>query len=375
MNRLCESSHGNLEAVINITGYKGEPQRKLIHFSRDGVTGQWSDCAVVSHRPKFGGSIIQNISPHRPDQRHGDLEVVVLEDDGILRHYTRDSAIPANKGMHAWRLSAKINEPEDTQSPVLGMLLFRPQHIPPGDFSTLAIDAAPIFQTQIPEGTNSDGTTLETLVLDSKGKMTHYRCPQLGLRDNSTDAKHQWIKKSTIPTGEVSITGPAYLFQKDDTLMALISHTNCINVWYFGSNNKWNRGISQPLQPGISCVYSEMIQGSSIDFALSCRDAELHVEAIPHLNQKNGEKSPLPYSLTKIRNTPHHRVLATNPISIISRANNAPGRSQKIDAIAFHACGAGWRDTWMILHWSRDVGANEWVVSDVVLPHVTGMPL
>lgn len=122
MNRLCQSSYGNLEAVINITGYNGESQRKLVHFYRDSTTGQWSACDVVSHNPTTGGSMIQSVSKHHPDQVHGDFEVIVLEEDGALNHYTRDNTIPVDNGVYAWRLSATVNTPKVSKDRVVDML-------------------------------------------------------------------------------------------------------------------------------------------------------------------------------------------------------------------------------------------------------------
>ena len=109
MNRMCQSSYGNLEAVINIAGFKGDSKRKLVHFYRDRSTGEWHTSAVISETPVSGGSIIQNTSKRFPEQIHGEFEVLVLELDGILKHYTRDNMSSQDDGMYIWRLSASIN--------------------------------------------------------------------------------------------------------------------------------------------------------------------------------------------------------------------------------------------------------------------------
>lgn len=109
MNRICQSSYGNLEAVINIANHNGDPDRKLVHFCRDWATGQWIASAVVSQSPKSGGSILQSIAKRHENQDHGDFEVLVLEDGGAIKHYTRNNMTPVDGGVHAWELSAIVN--------------------------------------------------------------------------------------------------------------------------------------------------------------------------------------------------------------------------------------------------------------------------
>ncbi|KAI1198176.1 hypothetical protein F5X97DRAFT_333533 [Nemania serpens] len=359
MNRLCQSSYGNLEAVINITGYNGESQRKLVHFYRDSTTGQWSACDVVSHNPTTGGSMIQSVSKHHPDQVHGDFEVIVLEEDGALNHYTRDNTIPVDNGVYAWRLSATVNTPKVSKDRVVDII------------PKLAIDAAPIIQSQISECANADGTTLETAVRDKSGRIVHYRCPQYGPCDNSAGVNPQWRQRDTI-SGYA--TGPACLYQTSpDILMALIPTRGGISQYRFEAGTKWISTGMVTGNSGPSCVCSEMVDGSTTFYALVRGGSKVH--EFKYRGAWKICESSLPYALSEIRHTPHHRVFATNPISVLSQAINALGRSQTTEAIAFHAAGAGWEDTWMILHWSFIAGAGDWVVSEVVLPRVTGMPL
>jgi hypothetical protein len=122
MNRLCQSSYGNLEAVISLTGYGGDPWRKLVHFTRDWMSGQWSPLAAICEYPKSGGSIIQNISRNREHQEHGDFEVIVLEEGG-LKHYTRWNTVPPSEENNTWRCVGQITNTKG-EYPV-GMLASR----------------------------------------------------------------------------------------------------------------------------------------------------------------------------------------------------------------------------------------------------------
>lgn len=69
--------------------------------------------------------MIQNSSRRYEDQFHGDFEVVVLEEEGVLKHYTRDNTIPVNT-VSAWRLSGTVNFPKGWGSVETGMLASYP---------------------------------------------------------------------------------------------------------------------------------------------------------------------------------------------------------------------------------------------------------
>ncbi|KAI1751799.1 hypothetical protein F4782DRAFT_503197 [Xylaria castorea] len=356
MNRLCQSSYGNLEAVINISGYNGDAQRKLVHFYRDRMTGQWSACAVVSSNPESGGSIIQNISKHHANQEHGDFEVVVLENHGALQHYTRDNAIPVDDGVYAWRLSATVNVASGPTS------------------SVTAIHLAPLLQSQFSMDNNSDGTTLETVIIDKSGKAIHYRCAQYGTIDNSVERRHHWHQGRVISETWREITGPACIYQTSpDTLMAIIPDVDGVGQYHFKSN-VWTVVRRLPAKGDPSCVYTNLVAGITVFHVLLRVEYEVH-EMVFREKLWEAAKSPIPASLGQIGHTPYHRVLATNPITILSQLNNTLGQSHNVEAMVFHASGTGLQDAWMILHWSLLAGTGEWVVRDVVLPHVIGMPL
>ncbi|KAI8955610.1 hypothetical protein F4801DRAFT_528357 [Xylaria longipes] len=350
MNRLCQSSYGNLEAVINISGYNGDAQRKLVHFYRDRITGQWSACAVVSSNPKSGGSMIQSISKHHANQEHGDFEVVVLEDHGALQHYTRDNTIPVDNGVYAWRLSATITAASGPKSPPVA-----------------AIDAAPLLQSQLSMGNDSDGTTLETVVIDKDQRAIHYRCAQYGTSNNSVERQHHWRQGKTIAR---SATGPACIYQTSPgTLMALVPTAEGGVYQYHFKNGTWTYLSNVTTMRGPSCVYTNLNAGTTTFHALVYVDYRIHNKIYLETSWKDS-KSPLPASLGQIHHTPYHRVLSTNPIAVLSQSTNT-----NTEAIVFHACGTGLQDAWMILHWSLPAGTGKWVVCNVVLPHVIGMPL
>ncbi|KAI0467148.1 hypothetical protein F4859DRAFT_495276 [Xylaria cf. heliscus] len=354
MNRLCQSSYGNLEAVINISGHDGNAQRKLVHFYRDRITGLWSDCAVVSCNPKSGGSMIQNISKHDINQEHGDFEVVVLEDYGALQHYTRDNTIPVDNGVYAWHLSSTITAAEGPTSPVA------------------VINAAPLFQSRLSMHDSSDGTTLETVVIDNNRRAIHYRCAQYGASNNLTEHRHHWRQGEIITD---LATGPACIYQTSpDTLMALVPRDGGVDQYSFKSNI-WLKVGTVTTTNGPSCVYASLSEGTTAFHTLVCVDYQIH----DHVHDTNWKwrvgKSPLPASMSRIRYTPYHKVLSTNPISVLSQSDNTLCQSPNTEAIVFHACGTGFKDSWMILHWTLLAATGKWIVCDVVLPHVIGMPL
>ncbi|KAI0456272.1 hypothetical protein F5B21DRAFT_468219 [Xylaria acuta] len=353
MNRLCQSSYGNLEAVINISGYDGNAQRQLVHFYREQMTGQWSACAVVSSNPKSGGSMIQSISKHHANQEHGDFEVVVLEDHGTLQHYTRDNTIPVDNGVYAWRLSSTVTAGSGPTSPVA------------------TIHPAPLLQSQLSMDNGSDGTTLETIFIDKYRKAIHYRCAQYGPNNNSVERQHHWRQGLVIQDWA---TGAACIYQTSpDTLMAIIPNEDGVNQYHFKSGG-WTCIGSVTTKGDPSCVYTNLIAGTTAFHVLLRVGYGIH-ERVCRAKTWNIANSPLPASLGRISHTPSHRVLSTNPITILSQPNNSLGESLNLEAIVFHACGTKLQDAWMILQWSCLAGTGEWAVSNVVLPHVIGMPL
>lgn len=156
-------------------------------------------------------------------------------------------------------------------------------------------------------------------------------------------------------------------------LMALIPTVSGVAEYRFDPGMEWTEVGMVTTKSGPSCVYSEMPGISAAFYALVRSGFE--IREFMREGTWQVDETTLPFSLCEIRHTPSHRVLATNPISISSPATNALGHSQSVEAIAFHAAGAGWQNTWMILHWSCVTGTGQWIISDVVLPHVTGMPL
>ncbi|KAI1743291.1 hypothetical protein F4680DRAFT_409700 [Xylaria scruposa] len=343
MNRLCQSSYGSLEAVINIAGYNGNAQRQLVHFSRDKMTSQWSACAVVSSNSQSGGSIIQNSSKHHPDQKHGDFEVVVIEDGGALQHYTRDNTVPVDNGVFAWRLSATVTAASRSTPPVT------------------AIHAAPLVQSQLSLDKSSNGTTLETVVIDDQRKAIHYRCAQYGTGNNSDERRHRWCEGRVITDWA---TGPASIY-KDSQFMAIIPTEDGVNQYCFISNTwQFIRKVAAHGDPG--CLYT-------IDGTPNVLLRIKHQIYVSYYSYRDVEwnTTSLSGSLARISHTPYHRVLAINPVTVLSQ----PDKSHDIEAIAFHPCGTGPQDAWMVLQWSCPPNTDRWVVRNIVLPHVIGMPL
>ncbi|KAI1819438.1 hypothetical protein F4861DRAFT_546829 [Xylaria intraflava] len=353
MNRLCQSSYGSLEAVINLANFDGDGRRKLVHFSRQRATGEWSACAVVSDYPSSGGSIIQNVSKRCAGQDHGDFEVLVLENGGAVRHYTRDNTILDD---YAWKRSATVNS-------LLNMNL-------PNTNST---DAAPLVQSQISMGSSTDGTCLETAILEDTGSMVHYRCPQHQANNISLEDSCQWYRSSTIAQGA---TGPACLYQPTpDNLMALVPTVSGIGRYRFHAGSKsWMSIAVMPGMTGPACVYSIPTLGEIV-FHAFIRDGYEINEKICRGPEFEDTSSPLPPSFDHIRDTLYHKVFRTIPLSIASQSNSALGDSPNTEAIVFHASGTGYQDAWIVLHWSLPAGNDEWVVTSVVLKHVIGMPI
>ncbi|GAW11753.1 hypothetical protein ANO14919_011040 [Xylariales sp. No.14919] len=350
MNRLCRSSYGSLEAVINIPSGLGDSQRVLRHFSRNSTTGEWFARAVISARPESGGSIIQNTSKRHAAQEHGDFEVVVLE-DGVLKHYTHYN-YPPTDDKSAWSCSAIVNDASGPDSPIV------------------AICAAPLLQSRIPIPDKSNETTLETAILQSNGDVLHYRCLQLGACTKSTEQQHEWHRGAKI-TSEA--TGPVCLYQTSpDSLMALVPVSNGTQQHCFSSGT-WTCVNFFAGMNGPSCIYTNPALKIPTVHALIRVGYRIFAKTINGNELKNTTPN-LPSFLGQIRHDPRRRVsCSSNPMAVVS-PSMVFGRPSNADVIVFLALGTS-EDTWMVLHYGITPGTKRWVVSGVVLPHVTGMPL
>ncbi|KAI1149066.1 hypothetical protein F4825DRAFT_431860 [Nemania diffusa] len=230
MNRLCQSSYGSLEAVISLSNFGGGDWRRLMHFTRDRMTGQWSAQAVICDHPITGGSIVQNIAKLHDDQEHGDFEVVVLEETG-LKHYTRGNYVTAPLEVKAWECTATILADDGSYPP--------------------AVAAAPLLQTRIPMNGNIFETTLETVVLGTDMTHVHYRCPQR----TSSNLKQKWHRGETIG-GLGNGTGPATLYQTSpNMLLAFVPTKNGIEEYSFVAD-AWKFIAVVSTMQGPTCVYS-----------------------------------------------------------------------------------------------------------------------
>lgn len=168
--------------------------------------------------------------------------------------------------------------------------------------------------------------------------------------------------------------GPACLYQTSpDKLFALVPRVGGVRRCWF-KDTTWVP-IDNITTGGVpSGVYTNPIAGVTTFHAFVRIGYKIH-EWIDQAELWKASNSPLPASLSYITQTPYHRVLPINPISILSQPNNTLSQSHNTEAIGFHACGTGLHDAWMILHWSLLPGTRDWVVSDVVLPRVIGMPM
>ncbi|KAI1818290.1 hypothetical protein GGS20DRAFT_350072 [Poronia punctata] len=357
MNRLCQSSYGNLEAVINVSGFRGDNRRKLIHFSRDRKTGQWNTSAIISENPISGGSIIENLVKRHPDQIHGEFEVLVLESDGILKHYTRDNLVSQDDGVFVWRLSASVNVIEESKA--------SPGVTP--SYLTVTRDASPLLQMP-----SNGGVSLETTVLALGGDLIHYRCLLNTVGKNLLADRYQW-KKADVITSDAM--GPACLYKLESKpLTALVPVRNAINA-YCLQGGKWTMSRTVLDSHGMVCTSYVPVPGiATMEVVFKTAGSVLRSFTMDGTTSKPTE-TLLPPALSHIRSSPCHRVRPSSPIAIASQMKHGLGHSPNTEAVVFHACGTGWQDTWMILHWSLLSGTDEWVVSGVVLPHVTGMPL
>ncbi|KAI1100307.1 hypothetical protein F4804DRAFT_348628 [Jackrogersella minutella] len=360
MNRLCQSSYGNLEAVINFAGCNGNPDRRLVHFYRDRITGKWSKADIISTNPHSGGSIIQNSTRRLHDQIHGDFEVLVLGGDGIMKHYTRDNTIPVSSGLYAWRLSATVNSE---------------QHLHHGKL--IACDASPLYQSKTSNDDSSEGTTLETAVLTNLGDIFHYRCSQ-SKHDGSTII-HQWNLVDRITYGA---TGPACLYQdSQDDLKALVPLDDGI-VEYSFMFGAWNRRKCIAGMSGPACIYNPNPADLSKVYAVVRCNNELTMLSndgmdklsLQNIWQTTDECQP-PFPLRRLFGSSHHGENSRNPMAVISQSLDTLGHSPNVEAIVFHPCGTGWQGRWMVLHWSFLTLTKQWMVSEVVIDDVNGPPM
>ncbi|KAI1088625.1 hypothetical protein F5B19DRAFT_470570 [Rostrohypoxylon terebratum] len=360
MNRLCQSSYGSLEAVINFAGCDGNPERQLVHFYRDRISGTWSKVDVISTKPSSGGSIIQNCAKRDRHQNHGDFEVLVLEEDGLMKHYTRDNTVSVDSGDYAWKLSAVVNE---------GL---HPQY-----GQVVVCDAAPLYQMKLSTNSPSQGYSMETVLLAKTGDALNYRCHQSS--DGEKQIRYHWKFVSRIMKGA---TGPVCLYQdSNDDLRALVPVSDGIaefNRWGFGT---WNRIRSIENASGPACTYRPNPSDISLVHAVVRHEGNLSVKTNMRTENKASQRLwldcsvQLPPSLEKLYRSDHHKEGGGIPMAIISQSTFALGHSPNVEAIVFHPCGTGWQDRWMVLHWSCLAATSEWMVSGVVLAEVKGMPM
>lgn len=216
--------------------------------------------------------------------------------------------------------------------------------------------------------------SLDTAVVTLGGDMIHYRSPQNGTGKSLLADRYQWKRGALITT---EVTGPAFLHKSDGKpLTALVPVRDSINAYYF-KLGKWAMLSSVSNTNGTVCAAYVPVPGTTavetiirVGYTLKSLNA-VDMKAMPY----ERTETPLPPAVSQIRASPCHRIRPSSPITIVSQHRNGLGHSPNTDALIFHACGTGWQDTWMILHWSILAGTNEWVVSGVVLPHVNGMPL
>ncbi|KAI1405340.1 hypothetical protein F4819DRAFT_444080 [Hypoxylon fuscum] len=366
MNRLCQSSYGSLEAVINFAN----PERKLVHFYRDRLTGKWHSADIISNEPLSGGSIIQNAVKRHNNQEHGDFEVLVLEAGGLVKHYTRDNTLPVDSGEYAW------------QPPVIVNVKLDPKDDQEDNQEASACSAAPLHQSSIPAGDSLIGSTLETALLTKTGDVMHYRCPQR--KGDSNDISHKWELAGRIIQGA---TGPTCLFQgpKGDLRALVPIPKNVVELSF--TDGVWKEMARTGNTYGPACTWTPSPADEPM-CAILCIDDEFTM--LGWLKSKGcfcfninmqGSYNPsplapsLPSALRRLALSPHYRAYPGNPISIVSQSLNVLGHSPNAEAIVFHPCGSGWQDSWMILQWSHLTTTKEWIVSDVVMAEVRGVPM
>ncbi|KAI1079010.1 hypothetical protein F5B20DRAFT_591019 [Whalleya microplaca] len=352
MNRLCQTSYGSLEAVITLSGFEDDPEQQLVHFCRERETGKWSIVDVVSINPLSGGSIIQNSTQTRRSQCHGDLEVVVLEEGGKMKHYTGNTSTEKVFREDFWQLSATINGHRDPNHGII-----------------VACDSASLYQSKS-SIKSSKGTTLETAILTTDGDIFHYRSPQFG--HEIIDKSEKWKLEGTIA---VSATGPANIYREiDGVLKALVPHSDGIGEYSF-KYGKWSQSCHIRNLEGPACTFIPNPATPSTIYAIGRKKEclRLALQTIPGKWQEQESEMPLP--LKVLRYSFHHRMHQGNPMAIVSQSLTTLGHSPNAEAIVFHPSGTGWQDTWMVLHWSYLAASQEWVISGVVKAEVDGMPM
>ncbi|KAI2604506.1 uncharacterized protein GGS25DRAFT_525794 [Hypoxylon fragiforme] len=350
MNRICQTSYGTLEVVLNLAGYKGNSNRQLVHVYRDRFAGTWHDAGIVTSKPSSGGSIIQNLVKTN-SQGDGNLEVIVLEDNGRVKHYTRKGATYMDGITHRWQLAGTVNA---DRHPYYGKIV--------------ASEASPIFQCSFP-APESKEYTLETVLVDAIGNAFHYCCYQaFSSLDDTTS--YRWVLGSRITTGAV---GPVWLYQdsKEDGLKALIPQDKGIFQYSF-VDGVWSR-------------VSNIFDGHA--FACTFRPNPTLPSRV-YVAMKEGGKSiatdmvgkhPLLLSpgglMSRTALGRGHQTYRGHPVAIVSQFQGTLGYSSNAEAISIQPCGTGWHDTWMVLHWSYLTNGDEWKISGVLLSCVEGIPM
>ncbi|KAI1383908.1 uncharacterized protein F4822DRAFT_54886 [Hypoxylon trugodes] len=368
MNRLCQSSFGYLEAVIGFVCQGKTEKRTLINFYRNNQNGEWCAGEIISRDPHSGGSIIQNSTQRVLGQQHGDFEVIVLEENGLLRHYTRNNTLPFTESEDTseengtWKLSATINEQEHK---IYGKVV--------------VFAAAPIYQSNLPSGNTYEGTTLETAVLTDKREILHYRCPQ---SDRDPRGRcYQWKLCIKITDGAI---GPACLYQDaEKRLKALIPFPNGINEFYFTDEGDWDWGCHIPDSYGPACIYSpnpsnpsamDMIVVSEDKLCVRARREYEYDEVDQGWSISSTTNDELPSSLKRLPRGSYFQPFQGNPMAAVSPTFLALRHSPNTEAIVFHPCRTkGTNGRWMILHWSYLTTVEEWMVSGVAVDYVKGI--
>ncbi|KAI1127408.1 hypothetical protein F5Y10DRAFT_292798 [Nemania abortiva] len=364
MNRLCRSSYGSLEAVINLDSYDGEPGRKLWHFNQRGPKDRWCAYEVISEVPLSGGSIIQN-QPWRAHQAHGDLEVIVLEEDGRLQHYTSRNTMHGSAWSNSessiehytgpWKHSATITRTEG--------------------WIPIFFDAAPLILCREPMGDTTYRAALETVALDENRNLTHYRCPQYRQMGGESPRPDVWHKGAVI-VKSADVVGAAYLYlARDNLLAAIVSTTRGVEEYYFQSN-EWHFVTIVNERGGPSCVYTTLLPEYKMKFNMVIQGGEAGGEAtcLEKAWESRGNWVPnaskMPFALSSHPFIHSESEGEMNLISVVPKSDVVGAR-----AITFQPCGTSPYGPWMILQWHHLEEFKEWVVCGVVVPHIAGMPM
>lgn len=236
----------------------------------------------------------------------------------------------------------------------------------------VAIDAAPLIKSPAIMHGVPAGAILDTVIRDIDNRVIHYRCTlQTPSNEFAQNTRYDWKEGGII---NVTATGPSCLYYSEGRLHVLIPSRIKIEHYTFYSP-RWVRtyGIENMLGP--CCVYSSPEIHALVRAGSKVKEFVWEVEIV---GKWKPSKLSLAASLNLIRRAAHHEVLPTNPIAVTSRTIGSTLEdhvSPNTEALVFHAYGPGWRDSWMILHWTFLAVSKKWVVSGVVLPHVIGMPL